>query len=69
MFTTDVATDDAANLLARRKDVRKKKIKSFVAPIYASRDHLAAKLTPHPQLPSLLGLFAIANELLIISST
>ena len=31
--------------------------------------HLAAKLTPHPQLPSLFGFSAIANELLIISST
>ena len=31
--------------------------------------HLAAQLTPHPQLPSLFGFSAIANELLIISST
>ena len=31
--------------------------------------HFAAKLTPHPQLPSELGLLEMANELLIISST
>lgn len=61
--TRATTTKDETFVLYFRERSKKKKIRG------THSRHLAAKLTPHPQLPSLFGFSAIANELLIISST